>query len=105
MKKITALILTAALACGAASGLATAQETPKWVRKNCISPDGTKIAFSYKGDIFVVPATGGRALQITTNEAFDSCPMWTADSKKIVFTSYREKSRDIFMSFWIWLKI
>ena len=98
MKKITALILTAALACGAASGLATAQETPKWVRKNCISPDGTKIAFSYKGDIFVVPATGGRALQITTNEAFDSCPMWTADSKKIVFTSYREKSRDIFIT-------
>ena len=98
MKKITALILTAALACGAASGLATAQETPKWVRKNCISPDGTKIAFSYKGDIFVVPATGERALQITTNEAFDSCPMWTADSKKIVFTSYREKSRDIFIT-------
>ena len=98
MKKITALILTAALACGAASGLATAQETPKWVRKNCISPDGTKIAFSYKGDIFVVPATGGRALQITTNEAFDSCPTWTADSKKIVFTSYREKSRDIFIT-------
>lgn len=98
MKKITALILTAALACGAASGLATAQETPKWVRKNCISPDGTKIAFSYKGDIFVVPATGGRALQITTNEAFDSSPMWTADSKKIVFTSYREKSRDIFIT-------
>ena len=98
MKKITALILTAALACGAASGLATAQETPKWIRKNCISPDGTKIAFSYKGDIFVVPATGGRALQITTNEAFDSCPMWTADSKKIVFTSYREKSRDIFIT-------
>ncbi len=81
-----------------ASGIAFAQESPKWIRKNSISPDGTKIAFSYKGDIFVVPAAGGRALQITTNQAYDSDPKWTADSKKIVFTSYREKSRDIFMT-------
>ena len=94
MKKLTALLLAAALA----TGSALAQENPSWVRKNSISPDGTKIAFSYKGDIFVVPVTGGRALQITTNEAYDSEPLWTADSKKIVFTSYREKSKDIFIT-------
>lgn len=94
MKKLLALTLAVSLAAGMAWG----QETPMWVRKNCISPDGTKIAFSYKGDIFVVPVTGGRALQITTNEAYDSDPLWTADSRKIVFTSYREKSRDIFMT-------
>ena len=94
MKKLTALLLAAALA----TGTALAQENPSWVRKNSISPDGTKIAFSYKGDIFVVPVTGGRALQITTNEAYDSEPLWTADSKKIVFTSYREKSKDIFIT-------
>ena len=83
MKKLTALLLAAALA----TGSALAQENPSWVRKNSIFPDGTKIAFSYKGDIFVVPVTGGRALQITTNEAYESEPLWTADIKKLVFTS------------------
>ena len=83
MKKILTLILAASFA----SGMALAQESPKWVRKKSISPDGTRIAFSYKGDIFVVPVSGGRALQITTNAAYDSEPMWTADSKNIIFTS------------------
>ena len=94
MKKLLSLALAITLSAGFASG----QETPKWIRSNSISPDGTKIAFSYKGDIFVVPATGGRALQITTNSAYDSNPKWTADGKNIVFTSYREKSRDIFIT-------
>lgn len=94
MKRIFALILAASLA----SGMAFGQETPRWVRKNSISPDGTKIAFSYKGDIFVVPISGGRALQITTNSAYDSEPKWTADSKNIIFTSYREKSKDVYMT-------
>lgn len=94
MKKTLALILGLA----AASGLAFSQESPEWVRKNSISPDGTRIAFSYKGDIFVVPTEGGRALQITTNSAYDSDPKWTADGKHIVFTSYREKSKDIYIT-------
>lgn len=94
MKKLIAFLAATAFI----SGMSFAQETPKWVRKNSISPDGTKIAFSYKGDIFVVPTEGGRALQITTNDAYDSDPLWTSDSKKIVFTSYREKSKDIFMT-------
>ena len=93
MKKFFALALAASLASGV-----MAQETPEWIRKNSISPDGTKIAFSYKGDIFVVPTAGGRALQITTNPAYDSEPRWTADSRKIIFTSYREKSKDIYMT-------
>ena len=91
-------ILTLALAISLSAGILCGQETPEWIRKNSISPDGSKIAFSYKGDIFVVPSTGGRALQITTNNAYDSEPMWTSDSKNIVFTSYREKSKDIFIT-------
>ena len=75
----------------------TAQDSPLWLRKNDISPDGTKIAFTYKGDIFIVPAEGGKAVQITTNPAYDSEPIWTPDGKNIVFSSYREKSKDIYM--------
>ena len=33
--------------------------TPLWMRDVQISPDGTEIAFCYKGDIYKVPAKGG----------------------------------------------
>lgn len=81
------LILAAAVMATATA--MTAQETPKWLRKSAISPDGTKVAFCYKGDIFTVDVNGGRALQITTNQAYDSDPLWTPDGKRIVFSSYR----------------
>lgn len=32
--------------------------TPLWMRDVQISPDGTEIAFCYKGDIYKVPAKG-----------------------------------------------
>ena len=44
---------------------AYAAEEAAWMRYCAISPDGSQIAFSYKGDIYTVPTTGGRANQIT----------------------------------------
>lgn len=73
-------------------------EKPLWLRSNAISPDGKTIAFSYKGDIFTVPVTGGKASQITAHKDFDGTPKWTPDGKNIVFVSYREGSKDIFMT-------
>ena len=64
-KTLFSLLIAVIFAAGTAEG----QETPGWLRKNSISPDGSRIAFSYKGDIFVVPVSGGRALQLTTNAA------------------------------------
>ena len=75
---------------------ASAQESPLWLRRNAISPDATQIAFTYKGDIYLVDAEGGRARQLTTNQAYDSNPMWTPDGKEIVFSSYRELGKDIY---------
>ena len=74
----------------------SAQNSPLWLRRNDISPDGSKIAFTYKGNIYTVPVTGGKAVQLTTNPEYDSDPMWTPDGKNIVFSSYREKSKDIY---------
>ena len=77
-------------------GTAMAQESPLWLRRNSISPDGKQIVFNYKGDLYVVNSDGGRARQLTSNPAYESDPIWTPDGKNIVFSSYRERSKDIF---------
>ena len=74
----------------------SAQDSPLWLRRNAISPDGKEIAFTYKGDIYIVDSEGGRARQITTNSAYDSNPFWTEDGESIIFSSYREGSKDIY---------
>lgn len=74
-----------------------AQEDARWIRKSSISPDGSTIVFSYKGDLFTVPSTGGTALRICSNAAYDSDPVWCPDGKNIVFSSYREGSKDIWI--------
>ena len=81
-----------------AGGLFAAEDSPLWLRRNCISPDGSKIAFCYKGDIYVVSSDGGKALQITSNPAYDSDPIWTPDGKSIVFSSYRDADKDIYIT-------
>lgn len=92
MKK---LIFSVALLSAALS--ASAEDHPLWMRYPAISPDGTTIAFAYKGDLYSVSVNGGEARQLTTHAAFDSHPVWSPDSKKIAFQSNREGSLDIFV--------
>lgn len=70
MKKL--LILTSALLL---TGSVFADNDPLWMRYPAISPDGGTIAFTYKGDIYTVPATGGKATQLTTHQAHDTRPV------------------------------
>ena len=93
---IKRVITIAALAI--ATVTAFAGESPLWLRKNSLSPDGKTLAFCYKGDIYTVPVSGGSARQITSNPAYDSDPVWTPDGSKIIFSSLREGSKDIFIT-------
>jgi tricorn protease len=74
-----------------------AETSPLWMRHVAISPDGKSIAFSFRGDIFTVPVSGGQAVQITSNAAYDSYPVWSPDSKQLIFASGREGSLDIYL--------
>ena len=70
---------------------------PLWMRHNVISPQGDKIAFCYKGDVYVVNAKGGKALQITTNVAYDTDPVWSPDGKQIAFATDRNGNFDVYL--------
>ncbi|MEK7403292.1 MAG: amidohydrolase family protein [Gemmatimonadota bacterium] len=54
-----------------------------------VSPDGSTIVFDLLGDLYTMPATGGRATQLTSGMAFDAQPRFSPDGKKVVFVSDR----------------
>jgi tricorn protease len=74
-----------------------AQTEPKWARYPAISPDGSTIVFTYKGDLYKVPSAGGQATQLTFHEAHDYQPVWSPDGKQIAFASDRYGNFDLFI--------
>ncbi|MFA9372161.1 MAG: S41 family peptidase [Labilibaculum antarcticum] len=73
-----------------------AMDTPQWLRYPSISPNGQTIVFEYGGDLFTIPAEGGNATSLTSNQAYDYQPIWSPDSKTIAFASDRYGNFDIF---------
>lgn len=74
-----------------------AEDHPLWMRYPAISPDGQTIAFSYKGDLYTVPAKGGDASLLTMHEAYENHPVWSPDGKYIAFASRRYGSSDVYI--------
>lgn len=66
-------------------------------RSLALSHDGKQLAFSYRGDIWVCSAEGGRATAITSNVEMDDNPVWSPDGKWIAFASTRTGNSDIFI--------
>jgi Periplasmic component of the Tol biopolymer transport system len=78
-------------------GALWAQNPAKWLRYPAISPDGTKIAFAYQGDIYVVDSNGGTARQLTSNPAHDYHPVWSSDGSRLAFASNRKGNFDVYL--------
>lgn len=72
--------------------------TPLWLRDVRISPDGSRIAFCYQGDIWSVPVSGGDAVRLTmTQDSYEAFPVWSPDGKQIAFASDRNGGYDIYI--------
>jgi len=74
-----------------------ATASPLWLRNTAIAPDGSQIAFTYKGNIFIVPTAGGDARQLTAGNSYNTAPVWSPDGSKIAFSSDREGSMDVYV--------
>ena len=54
-----------------------------------ISPDGERIVFSWHGDLWMVPASGGEAHRLTNHAGLDTHSAWSPDGSTIAFESNR----------------
>ena len=77
--------------------LATSAVTPLWMRDAMISPDGSQIVFTYKGDLYRVSSGGGNAVQLTRQPSYDNHPVWSPDGMQIAFASDRKGNMDVFV--------
>ncbi|HWB84330.1 MAG TPA: hypothetical protein VG675_09335 [Bryobacteraceae bacterium] len=50
-----------------------------------LSPDGSQVAFRWKGDIYVKAVGSESAVQVTKDPAVDSWPAWSPDGSQIAF--------------------
>jgi Tol biopolymer transport system component len=68
------------------------------------SPDGRWLALHQieagseqheRDDVWIMPAEGGRAIQLTRDEGFDGWPAWSADGRSLYFVSERSGSQNV----------
>lgn len=52
-----------------------------------VSPDGSKIVFDLLGDIYIMPATGGKATALRSGMPYEVQPRFSPDGTRIAFTS------------------
>jgi len=62
-----------------------------------LSPNGKFLAYESKKDIYIMPADGGKSIQITNHPASDSWPVWSFDGKWISFFSSRSGDAEIWV--------
>ncbi len=68
------------------------------IREMVLSPDGKKVAFIVRGEIFAASAKdGGDAARVTSTAANESQVVWSPDSRRLAYASDRDGASHIFM--------
>lgn len=68
------------------------------ISEMALSPDGKKIAFVVRGEIFAASATdGGEAARVTNSPAEENQVAWSADSRRLVYVSDRDGPTHLFL--------
>ena len=62
-----------------------------------VSPDGREIVFDLLGDIYVIPAKGGKAVALTNGVQWDAQPQFSPDGQHIAFISDSVGSTNIWI--------
>lgn len=68
------------------------------IQEMALAPDGKKIAFIVRGEIFAASAKdGGDAARVTTSPASESQAVWSPDSRRLAYVSNRKGPSHVFL--------
>ena len=73
---------------------AVAQERPLLMQRPAMNR--TQIVFSYAGDLWSVPRSGGEAVRLTTGVGLESAPAFSPDGATIAFTGEYDGNTDVY---------
>ncbi|QXP72588.1 PD40 domain-containing protein [Tenacibaculum sp. AHE15PA] len=68
------------------------------IRKPAISNDGSKMAFSYYGDIWMYNLNSKQSKRLTIHKGYESNPVWNIDDTEIAFSSNRKGNDNVFIT-------
>ena len=89
MNRIILTTVLAALASGANADEARLLRFP--------SVNGNRIVFSYAGDLYSVPASGGEAKRLTSHQGYEIFPRISPDGKEIAFTGQYDGNTEVYL--------
>lgn len=89
MQTVYSLLAVAALALPAAGAVVDLPRFPS------LSPDGSVVVFSWRGDLWRANSAGGDATRLTSNPAAESRSAFTPDGSRIVFESERDGLKNL----------
>lgn len=72
-------------------------ENLKFAYRPSLSPDGQTIWFSYDGDIYKVPVTGGTASSVVAMAGYETAPIVSPDGKYLAFASDLQGNNDVYV--------
>lgn len=98
MKTYLGRLVAAAAFAQALAGAAFAADTPQWIRFAAIAPDGEAIAFTYRGQIYLVDAEGGLGVPVTSQGYYSYGAVWSPDSEELAFASDINGDDDVYVT-------
>ncbi|REJ75734.1 MAG: amidohydrolase [Acidobacteria bacterium] len=63
-----------------------------------VSPDGSTLVFDLLGDLYTIPAEGGKATRVTSGMGFDAQPRYSPNGEWLAFVSDRNGSNNVWIS-------
>ncbi len=102
MRTHACAVLAAALAALALPAARAQLELPRpraiiGARVPALSPDGKRLAFVYRGDVWIADSSGGAATALTRNVETDSYPQFSPDGNWVAFASTRNGNWDLYV--------
>ena len=61
------------------------------------STNGRQVAFTYAGDIYTVPITGGVAVKLTSHKGYEIFPRYSPDGTQLAFTGQYDGNTEVYV--------